>query len=229
MKPGGPFPVADKAVPNGIAFVIQRIGFPAYRMILLCCWLFSCSIDVLPSWKPDDGYSSLSSAELKTLSGNKDDSTGALLQVATVSSVKSLIGNHPGFTWFTVLSSWCPHALHDQQVLLQVSGEMDAMGVQLICLYTDFHPAYLGKRFLKQNSIVPLYFMEHQPEMHQEEKARLFIRGLDYGLPEFEGVPQHFLLDENGRLFYAQRGELHDPISVLKALASDGDLHLTRR
>ena len=143
--------------------------------------------------------------------------------------IRSIIKEYEGLTWLAVLSSWCPHALHDQQQLMMVQRELLQKGIQVLFVYTDFHPAFLRKKFLKSNHETTLMFMQHRPGVKEEIKSKKFLSEAVKGLPEYNGVPQHFLLDYEFNLVYSQQGEIKNLMQLLSGLSSDGDLPFVKR
>jgi hypothetical protein len=226
-------PVVRKAVLNKIAFLLLVFQSPvkAIRTVILfsCCFLNACHVEILPAWRSDDGYTAMSRADQNLFGDGAADNRQSGFTELDARDLKTMIADHHGITWLAVFSSWCPHALKDQERLITLRSELMSMNVLTVCLYTDFHPDFLNKKFQLTANGFPVYFMMHQPGVGQEQKMKSFFAALDYGLPDSGGVPQHFLLDSEGKIIYAQRGEINDPVSLLRGLASDGDLPISRR
>ena len=71
--------------------------------------------------------------------------------------------------------------------------------------------------------------MQPRAAVKEEIKSRKFLSETVSGLPEYNGVPQHFLLDHKFNLVYSQQGEIKNLMQLLSGLSSDGDLPFVKR
>ena len=225
--------VVSKAVRSWIAFAFQKTkdqnALSVISVFLLISVLNSCTIEILPVKNPDDGFDRMGEKERGLLTDADSLIEKCHFNETSPEQIRSIIEEYEGLTWLSVLSSWCPHALHDQQQLMIMQRELLQKGIQVLFVYTDFHPAFLRKKFLKSNHETTLMFMQHRPGVKEEIKSKKFLSEAVKGLPEYNGVPQHFLLDYEFNLVYSQQGEIKNLMQLLSGLSSDGDLPFVKR
>lgn len=123
------------------------------------------------------------------------------VQEVAADDLKRAIAQHKGPTWVYVWATWCGGCLQSLPGMAKLREERPDLNILMVAI--DCNIPNLQKLLYQHQILWQTYLLETKKYGHKNpEKVKALIADLQPEVPAESAVPQSFLYDADGKLFY---------------------------
>ncbi len=124
------------------------------------------------------------------------------------------------FTWILLWATWCPHSYNDvPRALKYYENFLKGEKLNIVLVTQNYDMKAMNKMLSEFHYKKQCYVLSAGKYGTAEfEKVVRLKQEICTTCPEYKGVPQHILLDQDGKLIFFKAGELTKPDTILRLI-----------